>query len=191
MKQRLLLLLLFCFGITASAQQVDNALLLDYYQTQRFADAAKYLKGVYQEPITDIKALTNLAYTSRMAGNLADAEGYYQRIYDKDSSNVAILFNLGSINMSRGNKVKSLIYYKKILRLDSTNFAVYKQLASLAEQQLDTVGYGKYLIKANTINPQEPDVAFELFRFHIIYKRYKEAEGVLDKAIAADTDNII
>ncbi|MGZ3755035.1 MAG: tetratricopeptide repeat protein [Mucilaginibacter sp.] len=191
MKYILILLLLFCIGFTASAQQVDNSLLLDYYQTQRFADAAKYLKSVYQEPITDIKALTNLAYTSRMAGNLADAEGYYQRIYDKDSSNVAILFNLGSINMSRGNKVKSLLYYTKILRLDSTNFAVYKQLASLAEQQLDTVGYGKYLIKANTINPQEPDVAFELFRYHIIFKRYKDAENVLDKAIAADTDNVI
>jgi len=191
MKRTTALLLLFCFIFKVSAQQIDNALLLDYYQTQRFADAAKYLKSIYPEPVTDTKALTNLAYTSRMAGNLADAESYYQRIYDKDSSNVAILFNLGNINLSRGNKIRSLLYYKKIPRLDSTNFAVYKQLAGLAESQYDTVSYGKYLIKANTINPQEPDVAFDLFRYHIVFKKYKEAEAVLDIAIQADTANLV
>jgi hypothetical protein len=54
--------------------KVDDALLLDYYQNQRFAEAADYLKTVYTEPITDLKALSQLAYTANMAGRLPEAE---------------------------------------------------------------------------------------------------------------------
>ena len=79
--------------------KADETLLLEYYQSQRFADAADYLKKTYPEPVTDTKALTQLAYTSQMAGKLADAEGYYQRIYDRDSTNITVLFNLGAINI--------------------------------------------------------------------------------------------
>jgi tetratricopeptide (TPR) repeat protein len=184
------ILLLSGLYFSASAQQVDNALLLDYYQSQKFADAAKYLKSIYPEPVTDIKALTNLAYTSRMSGSLADAEGYYQRIYDKDSSNVAILFSLGNINVSRGNSLKAIGYYQKILARDSTNFNVYKELANLVQSQSDTVTYGKYLVKANTMNPQEPDVAYDLGRLYIALKKYDKAANVLDKAIQADSANL-
>ncbi len=184
-------LLLLSGCLTVAAQQIDNAVLLDYYQNQKYADAYKYLKSVYHEPVTDIKALANLAYTSRMGGSLADAESYYLRIYDKDSTDVSILFNLGSINVSRGNNVKAITYYKKILSRDSTNFAVYKELANLSIMQYDTVNYGKYLIKANTINPQEPDVALELSQYYIPLKKLDTAEAVLDKAIQADTSNLI
>src|ERR1700739_1558460 len=76
--------------------KVDDALLLDYYQTQRFGEAADYLKKNYTEPITSAKALGQLAYTCNMAGRLAEAEGYYQRIYAIDSTNTPILYSLGS-----------------------------------------------------------------------------------------------
>ena len=47
-------LLLMCLRLNAFAQnKADDALLLDYYQNQRFAEAADYLKSVYAEPITD------------------------------------------------------------------------------------------------------------------------------------------
>jgi tetratricopeptide (TPR) repeat protein len=191
MKYIISLFFLFNLCNIAAAQQVDNAVLLDYYQNQKFGDANKYLKTIYTEPVTDIKALGSLAYTARMSGSFADAEGYYLRIYAKDSSDVAILFNLGNINISRGNTRKSITYFQKILRLDSTNFNVYKQLADLAELQYDTVSRGKYLIKANTINPQQPDVAYDLSKYYIHLKKYKEAESALDKAIEADTSNLI
>jgi len=188
----LTLLLFACFSVSAQQSAgIDNALLLDYYQNQRFAEAYNYLKTVYPEPVTDTKALANLAYTSRMAGKLADAEGYYQRVYDKDSTNIAILFNLGSINVSRGNNLRALTYYKKILLKDSANFNVYKQLASLSQNLFDTVTYNKYLVKANTINPQEPDVAYDLGRLYIVFKKYDKAAVVFDKAIQADTANLV
>src|ERR1700688_2980402 len=111
MKYPFLLFLLLPVCNNVFAQQtvnIDNALLLNYYQDQRFDDAYNYLKKSYPEPVNNTKALANLAYTSRMAGKLADAENYYQRFYDKDSSNISVLFNLGSINVSRGNNERAV-----------------------------------------------------------------------------------
>jgi tetratricopeptide (TPR) repeat protein len=189
----LLFLLLPVFNIVFAQQTVntDNALLLNYYQDQRFGDAYDYLKKNYPEPVNDTKALANLAYASRMAGKLADAENYYQRFYDKDSSNISVLFNLGSINVSRGNKEKAVSYYKKILATDSTNFSVYKQLAALSQSLYDTVTYANYLQKANALNPQEPDIAYDLARLYIAFIKYEKAAMVLDKAVQADTANLI
>src|SRR5277367_3358613 len=132
-----LLLLCFTKPIYAQIQKADNALLLEYYQNQRFADALDLIKRQYPEPVTDMKILSSLAYTSQMSGKLADAEGYYQRMYEKDSTNIALLFSLGNINMRRANNAKALIYYKKILSRDSTNFNVYKQLSMLSQNIAD------------------------------------------------------
>src|ERR1700753_4238458 len=112
-------LFLFVFASTRLFAQVDNALLLDYIQNQKYKEAAQYLRGIYPEPITDDKALQNLAYTSRMSGNLTDAENYYLRLLQKDSTKTAVLFSLGNINLNRQNKQKALVYYKKILTIDS------------------------------------------------------------------------
>src|ERR1700744_6757413 len=81
----------------------DNALLLDYYQTQRFDKAADYLKKTYPEPINAIKILKALAYCSQMDGKLPEAQAYYERVYALDSTSTSILFSLGNINMRRGN----------------------------------------------------------------------------------------
>src|ERR1700750_2992386 len=139
MKTYLLFLVFTCFTVITFAQEqkADEALLLEYYQNQRFADALDYLKKTYPEPINDLKVISSLAYTSQMAGKLADAEAYYQRIYEKDSTNVALLFSLGNINLRRGNSARAMIYYKKILLRDSTNFNVYKQMALLAYNTSD------------------------------------------------------
>src|SRR6201992_4523251 len=95
-------------GFCQQTRKADEATLLEYYQNQRFADAADYLKKIYPAPVTDNKALTQLAYTSQMAGKLADAEGYYQRIYNQDSTSMPLLFSLGNINLRRGNNAKAL-----------------------------------------------------------------------------------
>src|ERR1700749_2314411 len=130
MKITLLTLFATALAIQAFAQNqshADDAVLVEYYQTQRYAEAADYLKKAYPEPVTDLKPLTQLAYTSQMAGRLADAESYYQRVYSADSTNTTVLFNLGSINLRRGNNLKAEIYYKKIAQRDTTNFMVFKQ----------------------------------------------------------------
>src|SRR5580698_3761811 len=110
MKSIYIFLVFILINTAVFAQQTttsDDALLLEYYQNQRFADASDYLKKTYPEPVTDKKILARLAYTSQMAGKPAEAEGYYQRIYENDSTNTAVLFNLGSINLKRGNTLKA------------------------------------------------------------------------------------
>jgi tetratricopeptide (TPR) repeat protein len=194
MKWICLNLITICLIQTAFAQQpakVDEALLLEYYQNQRFADAADYLKKTYPEPVTDTKILTQLAYTSQMAGKLADAEGYYLRIFNADSSNTTVLFNLGAINIRRGNNLKAEGFYKKIAQRDTTNFMVYKQLATISQVKGDLTNQLHYLEKANRLNPAEPDVASDLSDQYVLLKKFTEADSVLSKAIAADPENSV
>src|ERR1700712_674294 len=192
MKPYLLLLLLSFMALPVFAQQkVDDSLLLEYYQTQRFGDAFDYLKKTYPEPVTDLKVISSLAYTSQMAGKLADADGYYQRLYDKDSTSMPLLFSLGNINIRRGNNAQALVYFKKILLRDSTNFNVNKQMATLSQKLGNGKDYFGYLKKANQINPAEPYVAFDLAGYYINSNGYKKADTVVDYALAADSANFL
>jgi tetratricopeptide (TPR) repeat protein len=186
--------LIFCLSIGAKAQQqpaVNDSLLLDYYQNQRFAEAADYLKKTYPEPVSNIQVLGKLAYTSQMAGRLSEAEGYYQRIYNADSTNTVALFSLGAINLRRGNNLKAETYYKMIAQKDSTNFMVYKQLGKIAGDKSDFGSMIYYLQKANKLNPAEPDVASDLSDLYVNLKQYPSAEKILNGAIAQDPDNMI
>jgi len=187
-------LLIFGLSVMVKGQQqpaVNDSLLLDYYQNQRFAEAADYLKKTYPEPVNNIRVLGKLAYTSQMAGRLPDAEGYYQRIYDTDSTNTVALFSLGAINLRRGNNVKAETYYKMIAQKDSTNFLVYKQLGKIASDEADFGSMIYYLQKANKLNPAEPDVASDLSDQYVNLKQYPAAEKVLNAAIAGDPENMI
>src|ERR1700758_1000947 len=166
MKSIFLSLLLVSISVCGFGQSGD-ALLLDYYQNQRFAEAADYLKKAYPEPIADVKILSSLAYASQMAGRLPDADAYYQRIYKTDTTNTIILFHLGNINAQRGDNLKALVYFKKILQKDSVNFSVYKQMASLSQNMGDLSNAVHYLQKANRINPAEPDAAYDLANFYL------------------------
>jgi tetratricopeptide (TPR) repeat protein len=194
MKLISLSLITICLIQAAFAQQAtkaDEALLLEYYQNQRFADAADYLKKTYPEPLTDTKVLTQLAYASQMAGKLADAEGYYQRIYNNDSTNTTVLFNLGAINIRRGNNLKAEGFYKTIAQRDTTNFMVYKQLATISRIRGDAQNQLACLTRANGLNPAEPDVASDLSDQYVLLKKYTEADSVLSKAIVADPENSV
>ncbi len=174
-----------------TSNKADDALLLEYYQNQRFAEAADYLKKTYPEPVTDVKILSGLAYTSEMAARLPEAEDYYQRIYATDTTNMAVLFNLGNINARRGNNIKAISCYKKILVKDSTNFNVLKQMASLSRASGNLIESVNYLIKANKLIPTEPDVAYDLSSFFINLKLYKKADTVVTAALKADTANML
>jgi tetratricopeptide (TPR) repeat protein len=187
----LVFLLLSTVVLAQQTNKPDDALLLDLYQNQRFTEAADYLKKIYTEPVTNTKALAQLAYTANMAGRLADAEGYYQRIYNADSTNIAVLYSLGSLNLRRGNALKAESFYKRIIASDTTNFLVYKQLAGISSDKNDITSVVLYLQKANKLNPAEPDVASDLSDLYVSMKFNGQAEKVLNKAIAADPENIV
>jgi tetratricopeptide (TPR) repeat protein len=193
MKSTSLLVFIICLYIPVFAQQQpkqDDALLLEYYQNQRFDDALNYLKKTYPEPVNDVKTLSGLGYTSQMAGKLPEAADYYKRVYAIDTTNTAILFNLGSIDARRGNYKEALFYYQKILRTDSTNFNVYRQMGTLTQNSGSIIDAMQYFEKANKINPIEPGVAYDLTSFYIAQKQYKKADSIVTVALQADTTNL-
>lgn len=185
-------LFIFCLLTSISyAQQKDaktDSLLVEYYQTQKYAEAADYLKKIYPEPVENPKIISQLAYTSNMAGRLPDAEGYYERLYSTDSSNLATLFNMANINVRRGNNNKAIDFYKRILKIDSTNFNVYKQLALLSVN--NPAADILYLQKANQLNPQDAGIAFDLSVLLIPFHQEATAEKIIDVALKADTANL-
>jgi tetratricopeptide (TPR) repeat protein len=186
--------ILICCLLTtfAFAQQKDpktDSLLVEYYQTQKYAEAADYLKKIYPEPVQNPKIISQLAYTSNMAGRLPDAEGYYQRLYNIDSTSQPTLFSMAAINMRRGNSIKAASFYKRILKTDSTNFNVYKQLALIS--QSDIVAQLGYLQKANHLNPQDANIAVDLSTLLIQFHQEATAEKVIDQALQADTANLL
>ena len=195
MKRALTSLLIFIAFYTACyAQQTrktDDGLLLEYYQSNRFAEAFNYLKTVYTEPVTDAKELSRMAYTASMSGKLPEAEVFYQRMYDRDTTDKASLYNMAAINQRRGNATRSEIFYKKYTLLDSSNFGVYKQLAQLRSLKGDIAAQIVYLQKANKLDSTEFDVASDLSDRYVQMKLLPLAEKVLMPALAADPENLI
>lgn len=190
------IILLFLTGLAQHVFSQDttkqnNALLLDYYQNQRFDLAADYLKQNNPEPITNIKILKALAYCNQMNGKLPESETYYERVYAMDSTSTSVLYSLGSINLRRGNEINAEVFYKKIIAKDSTNFIVYKQLAMISLDKRDVISTVNYLIKANKLNPEDADVASDLGDMYISMKAYSAAERVINLAILADPENMI
>ena len=185
------LILFFCcsFCLLANAQDItiDNEKLLEYYQTQRYAEAAQYLQNIYPSDTEDVKALSQIAYCYMMAGKLPDAEKNYLKINDLQPHTLSVLFSLASINSRRGNGFAAKIYLSEIVKLDRNNFNAYKQLANFTDSvKLKII----YLQKANQLNPVEPDVAFDLATAYKNLKLFDPAYNVLKVAIAADTSNL-
>ena len=194
MKKLLTLLALVGLSLAGYAQNtsaVDKEKLFDFYQTQRYADAAQYLKGVYGEEVNDFKTLSQIGYCFLMAGNNVEAEKFYSKAYTLQPQNLPILFSLGSINNKRGNTEKAKLYYGEIVKIDSNNFNVYKLLANLYSSPKDDSLKLIYLLKANQINPLEGDVATDLAEAHAAYQQYEKAYDVLNIAIKGDSDNLV
>jgi tetratricopeptide (TPR) repeat protein len=192
MKQAIFFLLTIGITFPVYAQQSKSAdeQLLEYYQSQHYTEALKYLKTIYPEPVTDLKILSSMAYTSQMAGMLPDAENYYNRIYRLDSTTYHVLFNLGNLSLRKGNDQKAKGYFLKLLQKDSSNFVVYKNMAQISVDEGDSKAIVNYLEKANKLQPTDADVAGELSIFYAEAKKFMEAENVLGIAIDADPENI-
>ncbi|PRB01665.1 hypothetical protein CQ046_14925 [Chryseobacterium sp. MYb7] len=180
-------IILLCFNhITAQSAKIDTEKLLEYYETQRYADAAKYLQSIYPGDTQDIKALSQIAYCNMMAGKLPEAEKNYQKINTLQPNNLPTLFSLASINSRRGNASNAKGYLHQIIQVDSLNFNAYKQLAIYADTPESKLNYLK---KANTLNATDPDVAYDLSLTYSSLKQFKPAYDVLKTAIASDPEN--
>ncbi len=188
MKKLLILsfILFSCLSLRAQTA-LDKEKLLEYYQTQRYADAAQYLQTIYPADTKDIKALGQLAYCYMMAGKLVDAERNYSKIDSLQPNTLSVLFSLASINSKRGNKPKTRSYLENIIQLDSTNFNAFKQLSNYTDSAKIKI---QYLKKANRLNPIDADVASDLAQAYVDQNLYLPAYQTLKIAIDADTNNL-
>lgn len=194
MKNLFTLLAIFSFNLTIYAQNgdvLDKEKLFDFYQSQRYADAAQYLKSIYGDAPDDFKTLSQIGYCFLMAGNNVEAEKFYSKAYALQPLNLPILFSLGSISSRRGNTEKAKRYYGEVVKIDSNNFSVYKLLANMYSSPKEDSVRLIYLLKANKINPLEGDVAVDLAEVHSGYQQYEKAYDVLDIAIKGDSDNLV
>ena len=176
-------------GIAQSKPGIDREKLLDYYQGQRYAEAAAYLQSYYKEDTQDIKALSQMAYANIMAGKLAEAEKYYITLNTLQPNNIPTLFSLAGISSRRGNVEKAKTYYLEVLKNDSTSFSAYKQLADLDREGISLVR-NHYLEKANALMPADADVAFDLCEIYFKMNFFDKAKLVLEPALAADSSNL-
>ncbi|UKB85754.1 tetratricopeptide repeat protein [Chryseobacterium sp. MEBOG06] len=182
----LLIAILSFKNISAQSAKIDPEKLLEYYENQRYEDAAKYLQSIYNENTKDIKALSQIAYCNLMAGKLPEAEKSYLKINSLQPNNLSALFSLTSINSRRGNASKAKSYLHQIIQLDSLNFSAYKQLAAYEDVPDAKL---KFLKKANTLKTADPDVAYDLSMVYRELKEYQQAYDILKTAISADPEN--
>ncbi|WP_316783040.1 hypothetical protein [Pedobacter frigiditerrae] len=181
----------FAFAFQFSFAQsviLDKEKLLEFYQTQRYADAALYLQSIYPSDTKDVKALSQMAYCNMMAGKLPEAEKSYLTINEIQPNTLPVLFNLANINTRRGNDLKAKGYLESIVKIDSTNFNAFKQLAGLIKDSLQLKI--AYLKKANTLNSADADVATDLAQGYRDLQKWALGYQVLKVAIAADTSNL-
>lgn len=179
---------LISFGTFAQNIVADKDKLLDFYQTQRYAEAAQYLQSIYPANTTDVRALSQIAYCYLMSGNLVAAEKRYLKIDSIQPNTLPILFNLANINSRRGNRKSTWLYLDRIVKIDSNNFNALKQLANVTDSiELKK----KYLTKANQLNGTDADVATDLAQVLIEQNQPLPAYNTLQVAIRADTGNFI
>jgi len=179
------LLITFSFKNIA-AQTIDKEKLLEYYETQRYAEAAQYLRSIYPEYTKDVKILSQMAYCNMMSGKLPEAEKNYLKVNAVEPNNLPVLFSLVHINSRRGNATKAKAYLLEIIQLDSLNFTAYKQMSGFADTPDAKL---KYLKKANALNNTDPDIAFDLSTAYRELKQYQQAYDILKTAIDADNGN--
>ena len=180
-----ILLITFSFKNIA-AQTIDKEKLLEYYETQRYAEAAQYLQSIYPEDTKDVKILSQMAYCNMMSGKLPEAEKNYLKVNAVEPNNLPVLFSLVHINSRRGNATKAKAYLLEIIQLDSLNFTAYKQMSGFADTPDAKL---KYLKKANALNNTDPDIAFDLSTAYRELKQYQQAYDILKTAIDADNGN--
>ncbi len=183
---------MFCLVGYAQNRVPDNDRLLEYYQSQRYREAAMYLEEFYPDTVTDRSVLNRLAYCYRMAGDNPRAEHYYLKLYALDSLDIPTLMNLAFVNAQRSRIRLSADYYQKVISVDSTHVQAYTALSSIMKRLGDSPAAFLYLERANQLLPSDGDIAFDFAQMCLALRTdsaYHKADTVLMVALQSDSTN--
>lgn len=191
MKKLFLFTLTCIFYQLASAQTIDNLdyeKLLQYYQAKQYTAATAYLEGILKDS-TDSKVLKQLAYSRLMDGKYTAAEKDYAYLNTQSPNDPAILIALADLNGRQNKKERAIELYSAATKIDSVNFYAYQQLA-LLNTDLQSDSRKSNLLTANTLNPQNAEVAAQLANSYFKETQFSKAEAILNVALAADSGNL-
>lgn len=183
--------ILLCFFVGkragyAQEKLPDNNKLLEFYQSQQYGEAATYLRSFYTDTIADPAILNRLGYCYRMAGDYEQAEPYYQQLYALDTLNVSTMMNLAGLHVKRGRYASAAGYYQRIIAVDSNHVAAYRALSDLVKRNGDLTAAFGYLLRANSLQPTNSDIAYDFARLCMDLERYGKADTVLQLALDND-----
>jgi len=192
MKKLFLLILTCVLYQSARSQGTDNLdyeRLLQYYQSQQYNEALQYLQGIYKDS-SDVKKLSQIAYSNLMAGKYAEAEKDYLRLNTQLPGNALILTGLANISTHLNQNDKAIALYTEVIKVDSSNFNAYKQLTRLIADPQNALKKD-YLIKASLLNPLDAEIAAQMSDSYFKETQFTKAEATLKTALQADTNNLI
>lgn len=191
MKRLYTLILFLCASLPLMAQALkatEQEQLLEYYQSQRYDEAAKLLRAVFGDNPEDLKATAMLAYASNMAGDLKTAELQYLKLNQAEPENIGFLFSIAGIYAKKGNEERAKGYYRQVLTIDSNNFRALQLIANSSSDPNEKL---RYLAKANQIKPENGDIAYDLALELSRLKQMAVAHEILVRAWQADTTNYL
>jgi tetratricopeptide (TPR) repeat protein len=184
------ILCMLLFAINTKAQDnIDKALLMDYFQEQQFDKAIQYLEGTVK--VQEANGLALLASAYYQSGQAAQAEKNYKLVLEKDSNHIPALQNLGNIARQQRQPAKAFTYFEKLVTLRPLNAIYYKQLGLVCE---DIVGKQdsafKYMLQSYELNQKDVTVISSLCADFIAKKEYGRADSMLKQYMLFDSTQV-
>lgn len=183
-----LLLFLIHLGLSNTyaqqAPEIDQAVVMSYFQDQQYEPAIQYLQSRIQPD--NIKQLALLGYAYYQAGKWPETIQTYQQILHLDSTYIPAYQYLGGIYMQQEQARLAIPHYRKLAALQP-QAQTFKQLsfALFAAREADS-GF-VYLQQAYALNPFDSKVVARMAEEWLDRQRYNAADSVLQPYLAKDS----
>lgn len=180
----MLFMMLYTAPVKAQ-DNIDKALLMDYFQEQQFDKAIQYLEGVKPQYVNGLSLLASAYYQS---GQPTQAEKYYKLVLEQDSNHIQAHQMLGNIARQQKKPATALPHFEKLVALRPANALYYKQLGLVCE---DIVGLQdsalNYMLQSYDLNQRDLSVVSFLGGELISRKKYPLADSILKQYMMYDS----
>jgi tetratricopeptide (TPR) repeat protein len=154
MKNRLFIIVSFCFCISAVVAQYSE--WRDLLDKKQFGDVITQAGGLQPADSADFSKMYLLGQAYEGLLKYKEAYDCYKRCYTSDTTQTDLLNTLARVSNYIGKVKESEKYYKQVLRYDSADFYANYQLARLYVQvgnNREGMKYYNYLLEKDSGNP--------------------------------------
>lgn len=183
-------LFILLFAVTTKAQDnIDKALLMDYFQEQQFDKAIQYLEGVKPQEANGIALLASAYYQS---GQMMQAEKNYKLVLVQDSNHIQAHQALGNIARQQKQPLLALAHFEKLVVLRPKNALYYKQLSITCDNIVGLQDSAfNYMWMAYQLNPRDVSVVTSLSADLMDQKEYARADSLLKQFMLIDSSQVM